>query len=60
MPHHALHNFSYYDDGWVNKVTDVLFKKYSNLKELSEASIFDIGNIIREIGTFRRKSIYVT
>ena len=46
-------------DKRVNKVTDVLFKKYSSLKELSEASVLDIENIIREIGTFRRKSVYV-
>ena len=46
-------------DKRVNNVTDVLFKKYYNIKLLSEASISDIENIIREIGTFRRKSIYV-
>ena len=46
-------------DKRVNKVTEVLFKKYSNLLELSQASVSDIENIIREIGTFRRKSIYV-
>jgi len=46
-------------DKRVNKVTGVLFKKYSNLLELSQASVSDIENIIREIGTFRRKSIYV-
>ena len=46
-------------DKRVNKVTDVLFKKYSSLVELSNADISDIEDIIREIGTFRRKSIYV-
>lgn len=46
-------------DKRVNKVTEVLFKKYSSLKELSVANISDIEDIIREIGTFRRKSIYV-
>ena len=46
-------------DKRVNKVTEVLFNKYTNLKELSEANIVDIENIIREIGTFRRKSVYV-
>lgn len=46
-------------DKRVNKVTDVLFKKYSSIKELSEASIYDIENIIREIGTYRRKSLYI-
>jgi len=46
-------------DKRVNKVTEVLFKKYDSLLKLSEASISDIENIIREIGTFKRKSIYV-
>ena len=46
-------------DKRVNKVTEVLFKKYSSLVELSNADISDIEDIIREIGTFRRKSIYV-
>ena len=46
-------------DKRVNKVTGVLFNKYDSLLKLSEAKISDIENIIREIGTFRRKSIYV-
>ena len=46
-------------DKRVNKVTEILFSKYSNLLELSEASVSDIEDIIREIGTFRRKSEYV-
>jgi len=46
-------------DKRVNKVTDVLFKKYPSLNDLSKASLTDIEDIIREIGTFRRKSIYV-
>ena len=46
-------------DKRVNKVTSVLFKKYPSIKSLSEAKIEDIEDIIREIGTFRRKSIYV-
>ena len=46
-------------DKRVNKVTGVLFEKYPNLLELSNAPIEDIEDIIREIGTFRRKSIYV-
>lgn len=46
-------------DKRVNKVTEVLFHKYPTLKEISESSINDIENIIREIGTFRKKSIYV-
>ena len=46
-------------DKRVNKVTEVLFNKYKSLGELGNASISDIEDIIREIGTFRRKSIYV-
>jgi len=46
-------------DKRVNKVTEVLFSKYKSIEELSKASISDIENIIREIGTFRRKAIYV-
>ena len=46
-------------DKRVNKVTSVLFKKYDTLEKLSVANISDIEDIIREIGTFRRKSIYV-
>ena len=46
-------------DKRVNKVTEVLFNKYPTLKEISESTISDIENIIREIGTFRKKSIYV-
>ena len=46
-------------DNRVNKVTAVLFNKYKSIKALSEAKISDIEDIIREIGTFRRKAIYV-
>ena len=46
-------------DKRVNKVTAVLFKKYPGIKELSKADISDIEDIIREIGTFRRKAIYI-
>ena len=46
-------------DKRVNKVTSVLFMKYPSLLDLSKADISDIEDIIREIGTFRRKSIYV-
>ena len=46
-------------DKRVNKVTRVLFNRYKSIKELSMAKISDIEDIIREIGTFRRKSIYI-
>lgn len=43
-------------DKRVNMVTDTLFKKYPSLKELSEANLNDIMEIIRPIGTYRVKS----
>lgn len=46
-------------DKRVNKVTEVLFKRYNSLLELSLANQADIENIIREIGTYRKKSIYI-
>ena len=46
-------------DKRVNKVTEVLFKRYPSIKELSEAKISDIEDVIKELGTFRRKAIYV-
>ena len=46
-------------DKRVNKVTKVLFNKYKSIKELSLADPKDIEDIIREIGTFRKKAIYI-
>lgn len=46
-------------DKRVNNVTKVLFKKYPSIKDLSEASINDLENIIHEIGTFHKKAIYI-
>ncbi len=46
-------------DKRVNKVTNVLFNKYPSIKELSEAPISSLEEIIREIGTFRKKAIYI-
>ena len=46
-------------DKRVNKVTPVLFNKYPDLQSLSEAPIEDIEQIIREIGTFKKKSIFI-
>lgn len=47
-------------DKRVNKVNRVLFSKYPDLVSLSRAPISDIESIIREIGTYKRKSIYVS
>ena len=43
-------------DKRVNSVTDILFKKYPSTKDLAEADINDIINIIRPIGTFNKKA----
>lgn len=46
-------------DKRVNKVTSILFERYPSIRKLSEASVSDIADIIREIGTYKRKSMYV-
>lgn len=43
-------------DKRVNMVTKVLFEKYPTLEDLNKADINDIINIIRPIGTFKRKA----
>ena len=43
-------------DKRVNMVTSELFSKYPNLETLSQASLDDIINIIRLIGTFNKKA----
>ena len=46
-------------DKRVNEVTKILFDKYRNLRALSEAKIEDIENILRPLGSFRKKALYV-
>lgn len=46
-------------DKRVNSVTSILFDKYKSLEELSTASIDDLENILRPIGSFRKKAVYV-
>ena len=46
-------------DKRVNMVTKELFTKYKNLKELSNANIDDIINIIKPIGTFNKKAMNI-
>ncbi len=46
-------------DKRVNMVTKNLFDKYDDLLSLSEASISDIEQIIKSLGTFRKKAINV-
>ncbi len=43
-------------DRRVNMVTSILFNQYPTLKDLASANIEDIINIIRPIGTFKRKA----
>lgn len=46
-------------DKRVNSVTSILFKKYPSLDTLKNASIKDIETIIKPIGTYSRKALYV-
>ncbi len=43
-------------DKRVNMVTDILFKKYPSLYHLSNANIDDIIDIIKPIGTYKKKA----
>ena len=46
-------------DKRVNIVTSVLFSKYNSLQALKGANLSDLEDIIRSIGSFRKKSIYI-
>ena len=46
-------------DKRVNEVTKVLFNKYDNLDKLSKANINDLKDIIRSIGSYNKKAIYI-
>ena len=46
-------------DKRVNMITKVLYSKYNNLNKLKNASIDDLEDIIRPIGSFRKKALYV-
>lgn len=46
-------------DKRVNVVTKELFNKYDTLEKLSNADIEDIEKIIKPIGTFKKKSIFI-
>lgn len=43
-------------DKKVNQVTEILFKKYKTLEDLSQANIEDIKQIIKPIGTYNKKA----
>ena len=42
-----------------NQVTSQLFSRYSNLKSLKEAPVEVVESILRPLGSFRKKSLYV-
>lgn len=46
-------------DKRVNLVTPILFGKYPTLEKLSEAPIDSLEEILKPIGSFRKKAIYV-
>ncbi len=46
-------------DKRVNEVTKVLFNKYNSLEKLKDAPLDDIKNIIKPIGTFNKKAVFV-
>ncbi len=46
-------------DKRVNMVTDVLFTKYNTLEKLKNANIEDLETILRPLGSFRKKALYV-
>lgn len=46
-------------DKRVNSVTSVLFDKYKSLKAISNASLDDLENILKPLGSFRKKAVYV-
>lgn len=46
-------------DKRVNSVTPIIFSKYKTLEELKNASLEDLEEIIRPVGSFRKKAQYV-
>lgn len=46
-------------DKRVNEVTKILFNKYDSLEKLSEAKIEEIAKIIKPIGTYNKKAIFI-
>ena len=46
-------------DKRVNSVTPILFEKYPSLNDLTNADITDLEEIIRSVGSFRKKSLYI-
>lgn len=46
-------------DKRVNMVTPIIFSKYPSLKALSGASLGDLEEIIRPVGSYHKKALYV-
>ncbi len=46
-------------DKRVNSVTPILFDKYPTLEDLSRASVDDVMDIIKPIGTFHKKAHFI-
>ena len=46
-------------DKRVNSVTPMLFGKYDSIEKLMNADIKDIEDILRPLGSFRKKALYV-
>ena len=46
-------------DKRVNSVNKILFKEYPTLEDLSKANINDIEKIIKPIGTYKKKAIFI-
>lgn len=46
-------------DKRVNSVTPIIFSKYKTLEELENAPLEDLEEIIRPVGSFRKKAQYV-
>ena len=46
-------------DKRVNSVTPIIFSKYKTLEELKNAPLEDLEEIIRPVGSFRKKAQYV-
>ena len=46
-------------DKRVNTVTPIIFDKYKDLEALKNASLSDLEDIIRPVGSFRKKASYI-
>lgn len=46
-------------DKRVNSVTPIIFSKYPNLVDLKEASLDELEDIIRPVGSFRKKASFL-